>query len=98
MKKWIVSAAVMVALLSSMYMTKPTEDMYAEWLLEVMSERMGVNQPLENRMLKGLGKKMIKSHSEYRDYVFFSVHRTEFMGRDMRFVGVLGVFVPVLER
>ncbi|BCB05157.1 hypothetical protein [Bacillus sp. KH172YL63] len=95
MKKWIVSAAVTVALLSSMYMTKPTEDMYAEWLLGVMGERMGINQPLENKTLKGLGERMIKSHSEYRDYVFFSVHRTEFMGRDMRFVGVLGVFVPV---
>ncbi|MCA1063725.1 hypothetical protein LCL98_09780 [Rossellomorea aquimaris] len=95
MKKWIVSAAVMVALMSSMYMTKPTEDMYAEWLLEKMSERMGVNQPLENETLKALGEKMIISNSEYTEYVFFTVHTTEFMGKDMKFVGVFRVFVPV---
>ncbi|WP_341356789.1 hypothetical protein [Rossellomorea sp. y25] len=99
LKKWIVvSVAVIVILLGSMYVTKPTEDKYAEWLLSVVSERVGANQPLENKTLKALGEKMIKSNSEYHDYVFFTVHTTRFMGKEMTFIGVYGSFVPVRER
>lgn len=97
LKKWIVSVVVMVVLLSSMYLTKPTEDMYADWLLGVVIEKAGANQPLQETTLKIFGKKMIENNSEYNDFVFFTIHKTQFKGKEMKFIGVYNSFVPIMK-
>lgn len=96
MKKWIiVSVVIMVVLFSSMYLTKPTEEMYTEWLLGVVSEKAGANQPLQKNALKIFGKKMIETSSEYNDYVIFTIHKTKFSGKEIKFIGIYHSFVPI---
>lgn len=97
LKKWIVSVVVMVVLLSSMYLTKPTEDMYADWLLGVVIEKAGANQPLQETILKIHGKNIIENNSEYNDFVFFTIHKTQFQGKEMKFIGVYNSFVPIMK-
>ncbi|KUP03952.1 hypothetical protein Q73_16605 [Bacillus coahuilensis m2-6] len=95
MKKWLIVGSLVLILLVSMYLTKPTEDRYTLWVLGVMSERIGSDQPLEELALEMFGEQLVNTNTEHADYLFFTVHSTEFKGKEMKFIGIFNTFLPI---
>ncbi len=93
-KKWIILCSVIV-LSAIMYMTKPSQDDYTAWLLENMSDRMEGQSPMMSMGLSLFGEQMIENRTEVNDYLLFNTFKTEFRGKELKFIGVFHTFIPL---
>ena len=41
------------------------------------------------------GEQMIENHTEVHDYLLFNTFKTEFRGRELKFIGVFHTFIPL---
>ncbi|MCA1060403.1 DUF4359 domain-containing protein [Rossellomorea aquimaris] len=95
MKKWIILLCSFVILSAVMFETKPSQDHYTDWLLENISYRMEGESPLMTMGISLFGEQMVENHTEVNDYLLFNTFKTEFRGKELKFIGVFHTFIPL---
>ncbi|MDG5473150.1 DUF4359 domain-containing protein [Jeotgalibacillus sp. ET6] len=96
MKKWIaITGILLIALLVIMFITKPSEERYNAWLIENISNRLDEQSPMAAMGISLFGEQLIENNTEVEDYVIFNTFETKFQEREMKFIGVFNVFIPL---
>ncbi|MGD7045837.1 hypothetical protein [Jeotgalibacillus proteolyticus] len=96
MKKWIaISGVLIIALLVIMFITKPSEEKYNAWLIENISTRLDEQSPMAAMGISLFGEQIIESNTVVEDYMIFNTFETKFQEREMKFIGVFNMFIPL---
>ncbi|WP_113928792.1 hypothetical protein [Bacillus sp. P14.5] len=96
MKKWIIIAViVLVILLGIMYATKPSQERYNAWLIETISNRMEGESSMMSLGISLFGEQLIENNTETNDYIIFNTYETKFQGKELKFIGMFNIFIPL---
>lgn len=97
-KGLILFATVVIVLASVMSVTKPSKERYTRWALEKVSQRAEKKNPMMGLGLSLFGQRMIEEGTTVSDYGVIRLFKTEFQGKEIKVVGILGMLIPVGKR
>ncbi|ULO06244.1 hypothetical protein H1230_24960 [Paenibacillus sp. 19GGS1-52] len=95
MKIATVSATVLLGLSILLYTTKPTQEKYEQWVMEKVASRSAGQDSLKSLGLALFGEQMIRKGTTASDYGVARIFHTEFQGRSIKAIGILGMVIPL---
>jgi hypothetical protein len=95
LKKLVIAVIAILILGVVMSVTKPSGERYNRWALDQVSKGSSQKNPLMGLGLSIFGERMIDKGTTVSDYGVVRVFHTEVLGKRIKVMGILGIFIPL---
>ncbi|NME95387.1 DUF4359 domain-containing protein [Clostridium cochlearium] len=92
-KKIFIIIGIFSILILSCVLTNPNKNEYINWSKEeIQSQSSNI---LEKGVMGFLGEKIISNTTTTRNYIIFSIYKTEIEGEELTTLGIFKNFIPI---
>ncbi|NFQ84203.1 DUF4359 domain-containing protein [Clostridium sporogenes] len=91
--KKIFIVSILSILIVSCGLTNPNKNEYVDWSKEKMQSQS--SNILEKGLVSFLGEKIISNTTTTKNYIVFSIYKTEIEGEKLTTLGILKNFIPI---